>query len=256
MKFLRTAFLFILPVYLISCGTSKKAPPPFYLDKTYDTTVKRSVKPGELRIQKNDQLSIQVVSLSSDPKADLLYNMPVTEGVAASGYLVDADGNIEYPRLGTIHAEGMTKQELGAEIKKRLTTPVEVLRSPTVIIRFLNYKITVLGFVGREGLLQVPGEKITILEAIGLAGGITDYGKKDKVKIIREHNDERTVGYVDLSSDSLFQSQFYYLVQNDVIIVEPTKAKARQNDQSQVSARISMAIGIITSAAFIYNIFK
>lgn len=258
MKFLRTAFLFILPVYLISCGTSRKAPPPFYLDKTQDTTLKKAItKPGELRIQKNDQLSIQVTSLSNDPKTDLLYNLQGSEGTTpTSGFLVDADGNIEYPRLGTIHAEGMTKQELAAEIKKRLTQPVELLRNPTVIIRFLNYKITVLGFVGREGLLQVPGEKITILEAIGLAGGINEFGKKDKVKIIREHNNERQVGYVDLSSDSLFQSEFYYLVQNDVLIVEPTKAKTRQADQSLVAQRISMALGIITSAAFIYNIFK
>jgi polysaccharide export outer membrane protein len=258
MKFLRTAFLFILPVYLISCGTSKKAPPPFYLDKTQDTTIKKSTtKPGELRIRKNDQLSIQVMSLSNDPKADLLYNLPTSEGGGAtSGFLVDGDGNIEYPRLGTIHAEGMTKKELATEIKKRLTEPVELLRSPTVIIRFLNYKITVLGYVGREGMLDVPGEKINIIQAIGLAGGITEFGRKDKVKVTRETEEEIQIGYVDLSSDSLFHSPYYYLVQNDVITVEPTKAKTRQADQSQVAQRISMALGIITSAAFIYNIFK
>lgn len=256
MKFLRTAFLFILPVYLISCGTSKKTPPPFYLDKTQDTTIKKNNKQAELRIKKNDQLSIQVVSLSNDPKTDLLYNLPTEGNGATSGYLVDGEGNIEYPRLGTIHVEGMTKKELATEIKKRLTEPVELLRSPTVIIRFLNYKITVLGFVGREGMLDVPGEKINIIQAIGLAGGITEFGRKDRVKVTRETDDEIKIGYVDLSSDTLFQSQYYYLVQNDVITVEPTKAKTRQADQTVVAQRISMALGIITSAAFIYNIFK
>lgn len=258
MKFLRTAFLFILPVYLASCGTSKKAPPAFYLDKTQDTIIKKNPgRAGELRIQKNDQLSIQVMSLTSDPKADLLYNLPVAEGSAgSSGYLVDADGNIEYPRLGTIHVQGMTKKELAAEIKKRLTEPVELLRNPTVIIRFLNYKVTVLGFVAREGVLPVPGERINILEAIGLAGGITEFGKKDKVKIMRESDTEVQIAYIDLTSDSLVHSPFYYLVQNDVITVEPTKAKIRQADQSIVAQRISIALGIITSAAFIYNIFK
>ena len=150
----------------------------------------------------------------------------------------------------------MTKKELANEIKKRLTEPVELLRNPTVIIRFLNYKITVLGFVGKEGLLPVPGERITILEAIGLAGGITEFGKKDRVKITRETDEEVKIAYVDLTSDTLFKSPYYYLVQNDVIVVEPTKAKIRQADQNQTAQRISIALGIITSAAFIYNIFK
>lgn len=256
MKILRTVFILASLVYLSSCGSSRKGASPEYLEKVNDTTLKAPFK--ALRIQKNDQLSIQVYSSSTDPKADALYNLPSGgEGTSnAGGFLVDDEGNIEYPRLGTIHAEGLTKQQLAAEIKKRLTEPVVLLNNPTVIIRFLNYKVTMLGMVSRVGLIQVPGEKITILEAIGLAGGITDYGKKDRIKIMREQNNQLEVAYVNITSDSLFQSPYYYLMQNDVIIVEPTRQKMRQEEQSVVSQRISIALGIITSAAFIYNIFK
>jgi polysaccharide biosynthesis/export protein len=257
MKILRTVFLLILPVYFFSCGSQKKAA-AYYLDRASDTTLKRSVTFPELRIQKNDLLSIQVYSASTNPDVDRIYNLPVTEssGSQSGGFLVDVRGDIEYPRLGTIHAEGLTKQELAEIIKKKLIEPIELLKNPTVIIRFLNYKITVLGQVGREGIVTLPSEKVTILEAIGMAGGITDFGKKDKVKIIRELNGQREIGYIDLSSDSLFLSPYYNMMQNDVVIVEPTKQKTKQQDQAVVAQRISMAIGIITAAAFIYNIFQ
>ena len=211
----------------------------------------------ELRIQKNDLLSIQIYSLSTRPEADAYFNLPTatSAGQASSGFLVDAEGNIEYPRLGTIRAEGLTKQELAEVIKKKLTEPVELLTKPSVIIRFLNYKVTILGQVAREGMMTIPGEKVTILEAIGLAGGITDYGKKDKVKVIRETDGSREVGYVDLSSDSLFTSPYYNLVQNDVVIVEPTRQKIRMTDEQQNMQRISFALSIITSAAFLATIF-
>lgn len=254
MKIFRFLFLIALPVYLVSCGTQKKIP-AYYLDKYSDTSIKGSVTVPELKIQKGDLLAINIYSSSTEPRADAPYNLPESGNLA--GFLVDVYGNIEYPRLGTLHAEGLTKLQLSALIKKKLTDPEpDLLTNPSVIIRFLNYKITVLGQVGREGLVTLPGERVTVLEAIGLAGGITDYGKKDKVKIIRETEGKREMGYINLSSDSLFYSPYYNLVQNDVIIVEPTKQKLRMADQNQVSQRITFALGLITSAAFIYNIFK
>lgn len=258
MKILRIVFLLALPLYLISCGASRKAQPPYYLEKSSDTTLQQEVKVTELKIQKNDLLSIQVYSASTIPEVDQLYNLPANQsgGQSAGGFLVDARGNIEYPRLGTIHAEGLTKLELADQIKEKLTKPVELLVNPTVIVRFVNIKITVLGQVGNEGVVTVPGEKITILEAVGLAGGITDYGKKDKVKVIRETNGKREIGYVNLSSDSLFLSPYYDLVQNDVLIIEPTKKKARDAEQAVVAQRVSFALTLVTVAATLYNIFK
>jgi polysaccharide export outer membrane protein len=257
MKFLRFAFLLAFPVYLISCGTQKKLP-AYYLDKATDTTKKSEVKIPELKIQKNDLLSIQVYSASTMPEVDALYNLPVSAGTnaASNGFLVDLKGNIEYPRLGTIHAEGLTKQELAEEIKKKLTSPVEWLRNPTVIIRFQNLKINVLGEVNRQGPITVPGESVTILDAVGLAGGITNYGKKDNVKIVRETDGKREIGYVDLSSDSLFFSPYYHLVQNDVLIVSPTRQRMKDEDQARTAQKISFALTLVTVAATLYGIFR
>jgi polysaccharide export outer membrane protein len=253
MKFLRLFLLPALPFFVISCGPPRKI--PNYLQNQTDTSGNGAIIVPELKIQKNDLLSIQVFSLSTDPKADAPYNLP--EGSEGSkGFLVDAKGNIEYPRFGTIHVEGWTKAELAAELKKRLTEPVEVLKSPTVIIRFLNFRVTILGPVAREGVLNMPVERLTILEAVGLAGGVTDFGKKTNIKVIREVDGKRETGYVDLTSKDLFDSPYYNLVQNDMIIVEPTKQRARMTDQAFVTQRITLALGLITSAAFLYNIFK
>jgi len=262
MKFIRILLLAVLPVYLISCATQQ--PLPNYINNVTDTTlsVKEEVKFPELIIQKNDLLSIQVYSLSTKPGIDELYNLQCASvtgsnvAPTACGFLVDANGNIEYPRLGTFHVAGQTKQELAAQIKKKLTEPEELLKDPTVLIRFLNFKITVLGQVAHEGQVSVPGEKVTVLEAIGLVGGITDYGQKSNVRVIREINGKREVGILDLSSKDLFESPYYDLKQNDVVLVDPTKQKAKQADQAIVTQRISFALGVITTAAIIYNIFK
>jgi len=258
MKFHRCLLLLIVPIYLLSCATQHRL--PNYLENLTDTSGKAQVNYPNLHIQKGDQLSIQVYSQSTDPaKSDQMFNLPAgsaTGGTGIAGFLVDVNGDIQYPRLGTIHVEGLTKQDLAAEIKKRLTQPKELLTDPTVIVRFLNFKVLIMGEVGRTGELSVPGERLTILEAIGMAGGVTDFGRKENVKVIREYNGKREVGFVNLSSKDLFDSPYYNLVQNDMIIVEPTNQKAKQADQSLVLQRISIALSLITAAAFIYNIFK
>ncbi len=207
-----------------------------------------------MRIQKNDLLSIQISSLSTEPKADLIFNQAATTG-SSGGYLVDVDGNIDHHRLGTIHAEGLTKQELAVEIKKRLTQPVELLAEPTVVIRFLNFSVNMLGEVQRQGILTVPGESLNILQAIGLAGGVTDFGKRNSVKIMRETNGKRETGIIDLSSKDIFESPYYNLVQNDLIIVEPTNQKLKDADQARTIQKISFAFTIVTVAATLANIF-
>lgn len=251
MKFNRLLLLLVLPLYFFSCKPVQKI--PNYLENVTDSTGKGEVKIPELKIQKNDILSINVYSASTDPRSDAPYNLPAS--AANAGFLVDAVGNIQYPQLGTIHVEGLTKQDLSAEIKKRLTTPVELLKDPSVIIRFLNFKVTILGQVGREGSVTVPGERLTILEALGLAGGITDYGKKNSVKIVRETNGQRETGIVDLSSKDIFESPYYNLVQNDLIIVEPTKQRMNDAEQTRISQKIAFAFTLITAAATLANIF-
>ncbi|MBL7743617.1 MAG: polysaccharide biosynthesis/export family protein [Chitinophagaceae bacterium] len=258
MKLIRLVVLLVFPLYLISCSTQQRI--PTYLENSKDSSGKGEVQVAELRIQKNDNLSIQVYSASTKPEVDELYNLRTATGGGAGqnsgGFLVDAKGNIEYPRLGTFHAEGLTKDELAAQIKKRLTEPVELLRDPTVIIRFQNLKITVMGEVASQGVISIPGEKVTILEAVGLAGGINEWGLKDKVKVIREIDGKREIGQINLSSDSLFASPFYNLMQNDVVLVQPAKNKAKKAEQDVVLQRVSFGLSVITAIALLYNIFR
>lgn len=257
MKFTRLFIVLAMPLYFLSCKPVQKI--PNYLEQITDTTGKGEIKIPDLKIQKNDLLSIQIISLSLSPeKSDIPFNQPAvggsTEG-GAPGYLVDNNGNIIHHRLGAIHAEGLTKSELASEIKKKLTEPVELLKDPTVIIRINNFKVTVLGQVGREGVLNVPGERLTVLEAIGLAGGITEYGKKTNLKIHREADGKWENGIIDLTAKEIFESPYYYLRQNDVLIVESTSQKYKEAEQLKTMQKISFAFTVVTVAATIASIF-
>lgn len=259
MKFNRIFLLLALPVYLFSCRTQQKL--PHYLEYVTDSTGKGDVKIPELRFQKNDQISIQISSLSTEAKADEIFNQPMnTSGGAGQntqlmGYLVDMNGNIQHHRLGVFHVEGLTKDELAEQIKKRLTTPVVLLADPTVIIRYLNFRVVVLGEVGSSGTVNIPGERLTILEAVALAGGITDYGKKDNVRITREINGKRETGIINLTDKNIFESPYYNLVQNDVIVVEPTKQKRNDAEQARISQKIAFGFTLVTVAATLANLF-
>lgn len=264
MRRYRYFLLLAIPLYFFSCTPQQKL--PNYLEDSRDTTRQDYIKYPELRIQKGDLLAIQIYSMATDPKIDQLYNLPVQytgvgptvgQGTTSGGFIVDAQGNIEHFRreIGTIKAEGKTKKELAAEIKKRLTEPVEILTNPTVVIRFLNYQVSVMGEVAKPGTILVPGERITILQAIGLAGDITQYGRKNTVKVIRDVDGKWETGTIDLSSKSLFDSPYYNLLQNDVVVVEAGKIKARSAEQAIVAQKVSVALTIATVAASLANIF-
>jgi len=271
MKFHRVLFFLLIPALLFSCKLPQKVPTYLQDVNSIDST-KKAVSVPEIIIQKGDLLSIQIMSLSTQPeKSDVLYNLPMTGGSSgagmtsssgssgsalnASGYLVDEEGNIMHHRLGVIHAEGLTKKQLADKIKKLLTEPVELLVNPTVIVKLTNFKVTMLGQVGGQGTIFIPSEKVTVLEAIGMAGGITDYGKKTGVKILREKNGQREIGLIDLASKDIFTSPYYYLSQNDVVIVEETNRRLNDTEQARVLQKISFAFTMVTIAATISNLF-
>jgi polysaccharide export outer membrane protein len=114
----------------------------------------------------------------------------------------------------------------------------------------------VLGEVGTQGEIKIPGERVTILEALGLAGGINEYGMKNNVKVIREIDGKREIGQVNLASDSLFASPYYNLAQNDVVLVQPSNKRVKKAEQDQVLQRVSFGLSIITAIALIYNVFR
>lgn len=257
MKFHRLVLLLLLPMYFISCKPQQKV--VNYLEGVNDSTGRGPVTYPELKIQKNDRLSIIIFSLSTKPEiSDAIYNQPaVGTGGETAGYLVDNNGDIIHHRLGLIHVEGLTKNEVANEVKKRLTMPVELLKDPTVVVRIENFTVTLLGEVGRQGPIPVEGEKITILEAIGLAGGIAEMGKKTNVKVIREQNGQRETGYIDLSSKDIFQSPYYNLLQNDLIVVDvdDRNRKYKDEEQARLVQKISFALTLVTVAATLSSIF-
>jgi len=254
---MRTIFFCLTAIIFLSSCRTQKDGVRNYLEKTNDSTTTNVVNIPDPLVQKNDLLSIKVYSLSADPRVDAPYNLPEQTAAGSSsgaaGFLVDNDGNIEYPRLGTIHVEGLKKNEVARAIKTRLDS---ILKSPTVIVRFLNYRITVLGEVGSPGNFNVPTERVTIFEALGLAGDITEFGNKSTVKIKRESNGQVAVQTIDLTAKDIFTSPYYHLQQNDVVFVEQTTRKLRQQEQQNVAQQIGIASSIITAIALIINFIR
>ena len=253
MKFLFSLIfpLLVTLLFLTSCKTQKASG---YLEDFTDTSGKVQVRYPEPLIKRDDVLSILVYSDAIDQgTTDAMYNT-ANGGVGAStqGYVVDIDGNIQFPRLGKIKAQGLTKPQLADEIKKRLTAQ---LSNPTVVIRLINFKITMLGEVARPGPVTLPSEKVTILEAVGLAGDVTLYGKKNDIVVLRQNDSTTEVGAIDLSSKKVFESPYYFLQQGDVVLVNPNKNKARLSDQV-FSQRLGIAFGIINTIALLYNVFR
>lgn len=210
-----------------SCVNSKKM---IYLDNIGDAEISRKAENLDPIIQTNDLLSISVSS--PNPVATQIFN-PTNPGASqASGYLVNQDGFIEFPMLGQVKAAGLTKKQLKEDIARSIVKK-QLLIDPVVTVRYLNYKVTVLGEVTRPTVVNVTDEKISLLEALGLAGDMTIFARRDNVLIIREVEGKRITKRVDLSSRELFTSPYYYLKSNDVVYVEPGKAKLASTSTSR-----------------------
>ena len=215
---------------LNSCGNMKDAT---YFSGTQDTKFMNEYKNWEPVIKPNDLLSIMVSSVN--PEAAEIFNVSNTNtsqsstvsGTTAqvSGYLVDQDGFIRFPILGAIKASGKTKKQIRELITAELENR-ELLLEPIVDIRYLNFKVSVLGEVKNPSVLTIPDEKVSILEALGLAGDITVYGERNNVVVISEEEfGVKKFSRVDLTSNEIFNSPNYYLKPNDIVYVEANKKK-------------------------------
>jgi polysaccharide export outer membrane protein len=159
--------------------------------------------------------------------------------------LVNTEGTIQLPILGNIKAEGLTKKQLKASITN-LINEKKLLIDPVVTIRHLNYEVTVIGEVGKPTVINVPNEKISMLKALGIAGDITIYGKKENVLLIREVEGKRIINRIDLNSKDFLSSPFFYLQPNDVVYVEPNKIKIlNANRNQQLLPTILSALSIV-----------
>lgn len=172
-----------------------------------------------------------------------------------SGYLVDSSGCIDFPQLGSIKIQGLTLTELSAAIKQLIISK-GLINDPVVTVQFMNFKISVMGEVGKPGHFDISDGRVTIFDALSLAGDLTIYGKRENVKVIREVNGERSVVSLDLRSKVIFNSPYYYLQQNDIVYVEPNKAKAGQREinQNRTIGTFASIISVLVSLSVL--IFK
>jgi polysaccharide biosynthesis/export protein len=211
---------------------------------------------NEPRIQEDDLLSITVTSLN--PESNMLFNagvlMPsggnsnmVVSNPINENYLVDKNGYINYPVLGQIDLKGMTKLEATKKMAELLN---EYVQDPIVNIRFLNFKVTVIGEVQNPNTFIIPTEKVSILEALGLSGDMTPYGRRENVLIIREKDGVRTASRVNLNKTDILSSPYYYLQQNDIVYVEPARSRAIQADTNPKTFALITSISSLAIILF------
>lgn len=151
------------------------------------------------------------------------------------GYLVEADGTINFPLLGQVKVAGLTRRQVTDLIQDRLEKD-GYIKEPIVMVRFLNFRVSILGEVNRPGTYNISSERITLFEALSMAGDLTIHGRRDRVAVVREMEGVRTILYHDLRSRDIFQSPDYYLQQNDMVYVEPNHAKAEASTQNQFTS--------------------
>lgn len=204
-----------------------------------------------VKIQPNDVLDIRVFSI--DPEMAAPFNVAPAGGnssnfldpqsIQIAGYLVSQEGLIDFPVLGQIPVKGLTTNGIAAVIVDKLKS---YLKNPIVKIRLLNFTVAVTGEVNRQGTFTVLTERISLPEALALAGGLTDYAGRKNILVVREENKIRILKRVDLSSVDFFKSDYYYLQQNDLIYVEPIKAKRGAiTDQTNKTLPIISAAGTL-----------
>lgn len=205
---------------------------------------------------------ISVIVMGMDPETVKPFNIPVQSNMVTSGgyavgaqtapgYLVDVNGNIDFPIIGKIKVAGLTRSTVIDSLKSKLKPH---LTNPTILIRILNYKVTVLGEVNNPGTFTIPNERITLPEALGIAGDLKITGKRKNVLVIRDIDGKKTEYRIDLTSKDLFSSPVYYLNQNDVVYVEPNRSKINSAALNQANAGVIISVvSILISLIVLFN---
>lgn len=239
----------VLAFFLTSCA-SKKEVVYFQNAKDFETIVNTDTFTSRFKINDIVSINVSTFDLEAVKPFNLVKNAGNQNGnVEELDYLIDNEGNIDYPILGKIKLLGLTVEEAKLLFKEKLN---DYLSDPIINIRILNFRVTVLGEVGKPGTYSVSGERSSILEAIGLAGDLTIKGRRDNVMVIRDFNGTKTYTRIDLTTKEAFNSPVYFLTQNDVVYIEPNKSAISSSSfDSRVSVAISIASILITSTVIL-----
>jgi polysaccharide export outer membrane protein len=259
----------VLVVVLIGCRSHENVAYFSYASESVSESTTNPVPEPTVKV--NDLLIITVNS--STPEAAVPFNLPlmpsssatsytfsggsnVSYGVSMQNYLVDSEGFIVFPVLGKVNVLGKTRNEVMETIYNAIH-PEYIKEKPIVLVRFGSFKVSVLGEVHRPGSYPIDNERITVLEALALAGDLTVYGRRDNVMLIREIGDKREMVRIDLRDKSLVNSQWFYLQQHDVIYVEPNEPKSRSSNISLAETlSISFVGTLISLTSLLVTILK
>lgn len=244
--------IFLILISFSSCGSKRDIVYFQNLEKIPAELYQQDKADYGVVIESNDNLFITVSS--SNPTAVEIFNTvnPGRGGMSSTnldvlGYLVDTEGEINFPLVGKVHLAGLTKAEAVDLLQKGVATYV---KDAVVNIRFLNYKISVLGEVNRPGVYSVTDERISIPQAIALAGDLTIYGERRTVRLIRIENGKKQFYRINLTSPELFFSPLYYLQQNDILYISPNGTRAGSSTYNQnLPLLISLISVTITAIA-------
>lgn len=260
--------LFMVSLLFTACSNVKNIAYMQQIDSRLKDVESVDNQSYEAKIKPKDLLSITVVS--TEPEASRIYNLispipqsPTMEGgalqsrPALQNYLVDNNGDINFPVLGKIHVKDMTKKELETYILEKLESAFSK-ELPIITIRIVNFSVNVLGEVNAPGQYQAANERLTIFEGLALARDMTIYGKRENVKVLREDTDGNKTFYtLNLNDKNIVHSPGYFLEQNDVVYVEPNKSRANSSrygaaESFRISS-ISVLISLATMAVTIYS---
>lgn len=249
---LRNILLITLSLLMVGCA-SKKNQLAYFKDiaTENDGVIIESFDADySLRIVPDDELLITVTSMS--PEATSMFNLPmaniatrgqqqVTGNVAMQTYIVDKEGDIYFPSLGQLHVAGMTTGELTKLLLDRISTEVE---SPMVRVEIVNFAINILGDVKVPGRYHINEEEVTLLDALAMAGDLSDYGKRENILLIRRDGDKTVYHRFNLQNITSLDSEYFYLKQNDVIYVEPNNIKS---DNAKYNTNNAYKLTVISS---------
>lgn len=249
----------LLGFSLFSCVSRKEIVYFQGLEKVQDS-LKASNNEG-LKIKPNDLLTITVSA--PEQEAAMPFNLPVMgipQNVGANSmsvttqpqlqtYLVDKDGEIQFPVLGEVEVAGMDRKELSEKLEVKIK---EYVQDPLVNVRIANFQVSVLGEVSRPGTFEIRDEYLSLPKALGLAGDLTIYGKRTNILVMREVDGKKEYAYLDLTDPDILNSPFYYLQQNDVVYVEPNSAQVQSASYNRnASVYISIASVLVSLAVLL-----
>ncbi|PQJ33044.1 sugar transporter [Nonlabens arenilitoris] len=257
---LKFSFIVMLVAMVTSSCVSKK---DIIYVQDIDTALSESQSSKYDAVITNDDI-LKIIVTSENMESVQPFNKVVSPVVnqelsirsqeTLQSYLVDDEGFINYPLLGKVKASGNTRIEFQELLKNKM---LQYVKDAVVDVRIINYKITLLGEVNRPGTYKVDDNRITLLQAIGLAGDLTVYGRRDNIVVIRDMNGIQTSTRVDLTSADFIYSPFYYLNQNDTIIVEPNGAQIQASGFNRnISVYVSIASLLLTTVVVFSNLNK